>query len=135
MDIRVRGFGFRLRLYALTNMVGQLVWFITGASKGLGLALARRALLRGDLVVATARDTSKLEEVLFSDSTIERSHAFVLAVDISWSTERLARIVAEAASHWGRIDVLVRRNLSDVQIPLMKRTGEQCIGMGWVRSQ
>ncbi|VDB82732.1 unnamed protein product [Peniophora sp. CBMAI 1063] len=88
-------------------MVGQLVWFITGASKGLGLALARQALLRGDLVVATARDTSRIETELFSDTRIERSHAFTLNLDISWPFHRLAQITADAVQHWGRIDVLV----------------------------
>jgi hypothetical protein len=31
------------------------VWFITGASRGLGLEITRQALARGDQVVATAR--------------------------------------------------------------------------------
>ncbi len=31
------------------------VWFITGASRGLGAAIAEQALLRGDRVVAAAR--------------------------------------------------------------------------------
>ncbi|KZV64342.1 NAD-P-binding protein [Peniophora sp. CONT] len=88
-------------------MVGQLVWLVTGASKGLGLALARRALLRGDLVVATARDPLKFEDALFSDPNIERAHAFILALDISWSVEKLTTVAAEAAAHWGRIDILV----------------------------
>ncbi|KZV64341.1 NAD-P-binding protein [Peniophora sp. CONT] len=88
-------------------MTGQLVWFITGASKGLGLALARRALLRGDLVVATARDTSKFEDALFSNPEIERAHAFILSLDISWPSEKIAQVASVAAAHWGRIDVLV----------------------------
>ena len=36
------------------------VWFITGASGGLGEALTRHALDRGYRVVATARDLAKL---------------------------------------------------------------------------
>lgn len=88
-------------------MTGQLVWLITGASKGLGLALARRALLRGDLVVATARDISRFNETLLSDPEIERSHVYTMALDISWSFDELAKIATDAVKHWGRVDVLV----------------------------
>ncbi|GKT64706.1 estradiol 17-beta-dehydrogenase [Colletotrichum tofieldiae] len=39
------------------------VWFITGASSGFGLAIAKEALARGHRVIATARNTSKLSEL------------------------------------------------------------------------
>jgi NAD(P)-dependent dehydrogenase (short-subunit alcohol dehydrogenase family) len=34
---------------------GLPVWFVTGASSGLGASVARRALAAGDVVVATFR--------------------------------------------------------------------------------
>ncbi|MFW8068300.1 SDR family NAD(P)-dependent oxidoreductase, partial [Klebsiella pneumoniae] len=37
------------------------VWFITGASRGFGRAVAEEALKRGEKVVATARNPSSLE--------------------------------------------------------------------------
>ena len=40
------------------------VWFITGASRGLGRAIAESALERGDQVAATARDTPALEPLI-----------------------------------------------------------------------
>ena len=40
------------------------VWFITGASSGMGYATAKAALEHGDLVAATARDTSAIEELV-----------------------------------------------------------------------
>ncbi|VDB82733.1 unnamed protein product [Peniophora sp. CBMAI 1063] len=104
-------------------MPGQLVWFITGASKGLGLALAHRALLRGDLVVATARDTSKFEDALFSDPKVKRDHTFILAVDISWSVDKLASVAADAAAHWGRIDVLVNNASAYVGVGASEEIG------------
>ena len=39
------------------------VWFITGTSSGVGYAVAKAALERGDLVAATARNTSAIEEL------------------------------------------------------------------------
>lgn len=38
------------------------VWFITGASRGLGAEIARAAIDNGDDVVATARDSSTVEK-------------------------------------------------------------------------
>jgi NADP-dependent 3-hydroxy acid dehydrogenase YdfG len=39
------------------------VWMITGASSGLGRALAEAALGHGDKVIATARDPQRLDEL------------------------------------------------------------------------
>ncbi|MBJ7287297.1 MAG: short-chain dehydrogenase/reductase, partial [Williamsia sp.] len=39
------------------------VWFITGTSRGFGREWAIAALERGDKVAATARDTSKLDDL------------------------------------------------------------------------
>lgn len=40
------------------------VWFITGANKGLGAAIAKEALDKGYKVVATARKTEGIEKIL-----------------------------------------------------------------------
>jgi len=41
-------------------METKKVWFITGASKGLGLALVKRLLSEGYKVAATSRDAEAL---------------------------------------------------------------------------
>ncbi|WP_316932900.1 hypothetical protein [Zobellia galactanivorans] len=38
------------------------VWFVTGASKGLGLALVKQLLASGHYVAATSRDIKSLEK-------------------------------------------------------------------------
>ncbi|WP_131739160.1 SDR family NAD(P)-dependent oxidoreductase, partial [Actinomadura roseirufa] len=40
------------------------VWFITGASRGLGLEIARAALRRGDRVAAAARNPETARRAL-----------------------------------------------------------------------
>lgn len=40
----------------------QKVWFITGASKGMGLEITKAVLKSGDKVIATSRNTDALLE-------------------------------------------------------------------------
>ena len=40
------------------------VWFITGASSGFGRALTQAAVMRGDTVVAAARKTDGLDDLV-----------------------------------------------------------------------
>ncbi|MEV6182665.1 oxidoreductase [Streptomyces sp. NPDC052015] len=77
-------------------------WFITGASRGFGLEIARQALERGDKVVATARNPQGVPDALsqYGDS--------VLAVALDVTDEAQAREAVEAAvERFGTIDILV----------------------------
>ncbi|HEU4411923.1 MAG TPA: oxidoreductase [Polyangiaceae bacterium] len=78
------------------------VWFITGASSGLGLALARRALERGDRVVAAARRVEPLESLrqAFPDE------ARALRLDVT-EPAQVSAAARQALDAFGRIDVLV----------------------------
>ncbi|MEV5384028.1 oxidoreductase [Streptomyces sp. NPDC052721] len=77
-------------------------WFITGASRGFGLEIARQALERGDKVVATARRPQAVQDALsrYGDS--------LLAVALDVTDEAQAHEAAGAAvERFGTIDVLV----------------------------
>ena len=77
------------------------VWFITGASRGFGLEVARAALARGDRVVAAARKPEAVETAL-------GRHDNLLSVALDITVEAQAVVAAEAAiARFGRIDVLV----------------------------
>ncbi|GAB2468797.1 SDR family NAD(P)-dependent oxidoreductase [Xylanimonas ulmi] len=77
-------------------------WFVTGASRGLGRAIAVAALERGDLVAATARSLDALRDLAdrFGDAVVP------LALDV---TDAAAARDAVAAAHarLGRLDVVV----------------------------
>jgi NAD(P)-dependent dehydrogenase (short-subunit alcohol dehydrogenase family) len=77
-------------------------WFITGASRGFGRIWAEAALMRGDLVTATARQLSDVIDLKarFGDAVLP------LALDVT-SSEQVQRVVGQAYSHFGRLDVLV----------------------------
>lgn len=77
------------------------VWFITGASRGFGLQIARDLLDRGHQVVATARQAAAVTEAL-------GPHDNLLAVALDVTDEAQARqAVAAAVERFGRIDVLM----------------------------
>lgn len=78
------------------------VWFITGASRGLGHAFAEAALAAGDRVVAAARDTSALD-------VLGRGHGgrlVPLPLDVSRRADVFAA-VERATAAFGRLDVVV----------------------------
>jgi NAD(P)-dependent dehydrogenase (short-subunit alcohol dehydrogenase family) len=77
-------------------------WFVTGAGRGLGRAIACAALVRGDRVAATSR---RLDDV--ADLTERYGEAVLpLGLDIRDRTAA-APVLAAAQAGFGRIDVVV----------------------------
>jgi NAD(P)-dependent dehydrogenase (short-subunit alcohol dehydrogenase family) len=78
------------------------VWFITGSSRGFGLAFTEAALARGDSVVATARSPEVLDPLVKEHG----DRALALALDV---TDRVAvaSAVDAALDRFGRIDIAV----------------------------
>lgn len=80
----------------------EKVWFITGATRGIGASIARAALAAGDKVVATGRNTTALETSLGKASETMS----ILRMDVNDPVE-VAAAVKQAEVNFGRIDVLV----------------------------
>ncbi|MEU4348210.1 oxidoreductase [Streptomyces sp. NPDC023838] len=78
------------------------VWFITGASRGFGLEIARQAVERGDSVVATARDPRAVEKELADGG----DRLLALPLDVTDEGQAEGAVTA-AMDRFGRIDVLV----------------------------
>lgn len=76
-------------------------WFITGASRGFGLRIARLALDRGDNVVATARRAEAVSNALGADGNL-----LTLPLDVTDETQARAAAAA-AVTRFGQIDVLL----------------------------
>jgi citronellol/citronellal dehydrogenase len=96
---------------AVASLAGKTL-FITGASRGIGLAIAKRAAADGANIVIIAKTTDpnpKLPGTIYSAAQeIEAAggHALPLAVDIRDDTAVLAA-VAQAVQAFGGIDILV----------------------------
>jgi NAD(P)-dependent dehydrogenase (short-subunit alcohol dehydrogenase family) len=78
------------------------VWFITGASRGLGAEVARAALHSGDRVAATGRSKEALAALLGPDNDSLCS----ISLDVA-EAGQASMAVAAAATRFGSIDVLV----------------------------
>jgi NAD(P)-dependent dehydrogenase (short-subunit alcohol dehydrogenase family) len=83
-------------------METKKVWFVTGASKGLGFALVKRLLKEGYKVAASSRDADALR-----DAVNDKSSDF-LAVQVELGDSvSVGNAVAEIIARLGGIDVVV----------------------------
>jgi NAD(P)-dependent dehydrogenase (short-subunit alcohol dehydrogenase family) len=88
----------------MTRFTGQAV-FITGASSGIGAALAREFVRRGADVALTARRVGRLE-ALAEEVRQRGGRALAIAGDVTRDGD-MERAVAAARSSFGRLDVVV----------------------------
>jgi NAD(P)-dependent dehydrogenase (short-subunit alcohol dehydrogenase family) len=86
----------------MSNTKSPRVWFITGSSSGFGLLLAKEALHRGDRVIATARDISKLDDLLKQHPDTART----FPLDVTKPAE-IELVAQQAIAAFGQVDVLV----------------------------
>ncbi|WGQ11186.1 SDR family oxidoreductase [Pedobacter gandavensis] len=83
-----------------TQQAGK-VWFVTGASKGLGADLIQRLLSEGYRVAATSRKKQALINLVG-----EQENFLPLMMDVT-SNEDVKRAIKEVIERFGRIDVVV----------------------------
>ncbi|MEX3765147.1 oxidoreductase [Paraburkholderia phenoliruptrix] len=85
----------------VTNQQFKRVWFITGASRGLGALIAQAALDDGNAVVATGRNAATIAERLGESPAL-----LTASLDVTNEAQAKAAVGA-AIDRFGRIDVLV----------------------------
>ena len=76
------------------------VWLITGTTSGFGAEFVKNLLAKGDKVIATARDTSKIAH--FKDAG-----ASILKLDLLSEQTVFDKVAADAVAIHGHVDVVV----------------------------
>jgi NAD(P)-dependent dehydrogenase (short-subunit alcohol dehydrogenase family) len=79
------------------------VWFVTGASRGLGKAIVQAALDDGDVIAATARNPSQLSSFV---EKYGEGRVLPLALDVS-KNEEIVKALNSTVEKFGRVDILV----------------------------
>ncbi|ACU62015.1 SDR family NAD(P)-dependent oxidoreductase [Chitinophaga pinensis] len=84
-------------------MNNSKVWYVTGASQGLGLTLVKALLANGYRVAATSRDAHKMSKAV---GLIDNERFLPLVVDLN-NADCIDDSVERTLAAFGRIDVLV----------------------------
>src|ERR1700738_4388054 len=79
------------------------VWYVTGASQGLGLILVKKLLEKGYRVAATSRDAHTLDQAV---GLIDKERFLPLAVDLN-NLDCIDDSIQQTLAAFGRIDVVV----------------------------
>jgi len=95
------------------------VWFITGASKGLGLILTKKLLLKGYNVASTSRS----KQSLIKEIGEENEKFLPIEMDLT-KDEHVKKAIETTISHFGRIDILVN-NAGYSQIGTLEELSEE----------
>jgi NAD(P)-dependent dehydrogenase (short-subunit alcohol dehydrogenase family) len=98
------------------------VWYVTGASQGLGLTLVKKLLENGYRVAATSRDAHALSKEV---GVIDKERFLPLAVDLN-NLDCIDESVQQTLAAFGRIDVVVN-NAGYGMAGTIEETAEQDI--------
>ena len=99
------------------------VWYVTGASRGLGLTLVKGLLENGYRVAATSRDAHTLARAV---GLIDKDRFLPLAVDLN-NLDCIDESIQQTLATFGRIDVVVN-NAGYGMAGTIEETTEQDIG-------
>ena len=83
-------------------MDNEKIWFVTGASKGLGLSLIKLLLEAGNKVAATSRKAEDIDNAI----TDNKENLLALTVDIT-DESSVNDAIDKTLAHFGRLDVVV----------------------------
>ena len=106
-----------------TYSLREKVAIVTGASRGIGRAIAMRLTAEGVFVAATARSEEQLRQ-LQRDIESGGGTAHCIVADLSASSSA-QHIVSQTLTRFGRLDILVNNAGIAVQAPLLETSIEQ----------
>ncbi len=100
-------------------METKKVWFVTGASKGLGLTLVKKLLQNGYCVAATTRNPQSLIEEIGNSSDV------FLPLEVNLTDNHdVKSAIEKSVAYFGKIDVVVN-NAGYAQIGTLEELSDQ----------
>jgi short-subunit dehydrogenase len=108
--------------YKYNFMNTSKVWYVTGASQGLGLILVKKLLENNYRVAATSRDAHTLSETV---GLIDKDRFLPLAVDLN-NLDCIDESIQKTLATFGQIDVVVN-NAGYGMTSTLEETAEQDI--------
>lgn len=104
-----------IRTLRSADLAGKVV-LITGASRGLGYALAEEFARQGARLAICARDATTLEQAQ-RELTEQGADVLAIACDVA-RRDAVEQLVSQVTAHYGRIDILVNNAGSIMVGPL-----------------
>ncbi|HWK06759.1 MAG TPA: SDR family NAD(P)-dependent oxidoreductase [Puia sp.] len=104
-------------------MNSQKVWYVTGASQGLGLALVKKLLNEGYRVAATSRSAELLRKSTGME-TNDKEHFLPLEVDLT-NPASIQQSIRQTIDTFGQIDVVVNNAGYGMQGTVEESTEQQ----------
>lgn len=103
-------------LMGMSLMEARRVLMVTGASSGIGAAIARRAARDGHALVLAARSSERLSRV--ADEIREHTEVLPVACDVvEWDQQQ--QLVLRAVERFGRVDAVVANAGCELGSPLI----------------
>ncbi|RLD45442.1 MAG: short-chain dehydrogenase [Bacteroidetes bacterium] len=87
------------------NSIKNTVWWITGASSGIGRALVEHILVNGGKVILSSRNEVKLREIILKNNTNENDY-LILAMDLE-DMSNAKELTNKVVQKFSRIDFLI----------------------------
>ena len=111
--------------------INGFVAIVTGASRGIGRAIAKEYARHGAKVVVAARlnTTTGLPDTVYETASViqqEGGEALPVACDVA-DEQQVNEMVRQAVEHYGRIDVLV--NNAGIFFPLSPNPPKEGVGL------
>ncbi|GJG86725.1 beta-ketoacyl-ACP reductase [Gemmatimonadetes bacterium T265] len=88
-----------------SSLAGKVA-VVTGASRGIGAAIARRLAADGAKVVVNYRKSARAADRVVADITAAGGEAIAVQADVA-DRAQVARLFADAEAAYGRLDILV----------------------------
>src|SRR5439155_450556 len=110
-------------------MTNKKIWFITGASRGMGVDFVKAALAAGHAVVGTGRDPDAVAKAVGDLDDLQ-----VVRLDVTSPADAEAAVRA-AVDRFGRTELLTKESMAFADRPIEDYAGRRAEQLKWWEAQ